>query len=71
MFTIYVICVYIVVSIIFDVIFCYKIVFGLVHVNCDDSFTLATVTIIPVVMTIDSINPTAVVIYVENSSLIV
>ena len=55
----------------FDVIFCYKIVFGLVHVNCDDSFTLATVAIIPVVMTINSINPTAVVIYVENSSLIV
>ena len=24
----------------FDLIFCYKIVFGLVHVNCDDFFHL-------------------------------
>ena len=62
--------VYIVASIIFDVISCYKIVFGLVHVNCDDFFTFATVAIIPVVI-INSINPTAVVIYIENSSLIV
>ena len=27
----------------FDLVFCYKIVFGLVHVNCDDFFTFATV----------------------------
>ena len=26
----------------FDLMFCYKIVFGLVHVNCDDFFTFAT-----------------------------
>jgi len=27
----------------FDLVFCYKIVFGLVRVNCDDFFTFVTV----------------------------